>query len=317
MLLIEGEEEVGSPNLADLLDRQGDRLAADLIVFSDTMGWSADTPAVCLGVRGLIDAELEIRGALEPVHAGAASGVAPNPAVELSRIVGALHDDRHRIAVPRFYDDVDEISPAERAALAGLTGDEQEWLRRTRTRSVRGEAGRSIGERLYTRPTVEILAMTSGADVKPTTGAIPASAKASLHVSLVPDQHPDAITPLLREWVDERMPPGLDYEFTVSEQISQPPYLTPADHPALPVLVDAMAAVWQAPVAQMRNGGSGPARLLADRAGADVLFFGTGLPEDAWHSSDESVHIETLLKGAATLGLFWSRIGAALSERPS
>jgi acetylornithine deacetylase/succinyl-diaminopimelate desuccinylase-like protein len=314
-LLIEGEEEIGSPRLSEVLAEHADQLAADFVIVSDTMTWSADQPAVCVSNRGLVEAQLEITGPLNDVHAGAVAGAAPNPAVELAAIVAQLHDSEGRVAIPGFYDDVREPADADRAALALLTGDEQAWLTRTRTRSVTGEKGRSLGERLYTRPSLEVLALASGDPEPPSRGVIPSVASAQIHISLVPDQDPAAIAGQLQDWLEQHVPARVGYSLTVADTINQPPYATPPDHPAVAILTEAMSQAWDQPVGRMGNAGSGPAVLLSEQVSGPVLFFGTGLPEDRWHSSDESVHLGVLFNGAATMALFWPQLAADLTPR--
>ena len=309
--LVEGAEEVGSPQLSDVLAEHADRVAADLVIISDTMTWSAEQPAICLSNRGLIDAQLEITGPANDVHAGAVSGAAPNPAVELAKILAQLHDVDGRVAIAGFYDDVREPDGIDAAALGRLTADEQAWLDRTGTRSVTGEQGRSLGERLYTRPSLEVLALASGDPEPPSRGIIASLARAQLHVSLAPDQDPATIAQLLENWMKEHVPDRVGYSLTIADTISQPPYATPADHVAVEVLSRAMASAWGQPVGRMGNAGSGPAALLTERTGAPVLFFGTGLPEDRWHSSDESLHLGVWFNGAATMALFWPDLAAS------
>lgn len=307
-LLIDGAEETGSPHLADLLEEHGDRIAADLIVFSDTMTWSAAEPAMCMGVRGLIKGELELRGARADLHSGAVSGAAPNAAEALIGLLAGLHDQDARVSVPGFYDEVREASATERDELARLTEDESDWLARTGTKAVVGERGRSIGERLHTRPGAEVIALAAGDPDPPTRGTVPARASAQLQLSLVPDQDPAAVTARLREWVAARVPDGFEHELRIVEKISAAPYAAPLDCPAVPLLADAMADAWGRPIGRMRNAGSGPVALLAEKVRAPVLFFGTGLPEDRWHGPDESVDLDMLITGATALALFWTRL---------
>jgi acetylornithine deacetylase/succinyl-diaminopimelate desuccinylase-like protein len=220
-------------------------------------------------------------------------------------VLAQLHHPDGRVAIDGFYDDVVEPAAADREALARLTGDESAWLARTRTRSVTGEQGRSLGEKLYTRPSLEILALASGDPNPPSRGVIPSQASAQIHISLVPNQQPAATAQRLQDWLAAHVPDRVDYTLTVAERINQPPYCTPADNPAVSILAHAMELVWDRPVGRMGNAGSGPAALLSQKVGAPVLFFGTGLPEDRWHSSDESVHLGVLFNGAATMALFW------------
>jgi acetylornithine deacetylase/succinyl-diaminopimelate desuccinylase-like protein len=307
-LLVEGEEETGSAHLAELLREQSDRVAADLVVVSDTMTWASDRPAICVGNRGMMKAEVEIRGAASDTHGGAVAGAAPNAADELVRVLAQLHDAGRTVTVPGFYDDVTDPGPDEAAELARLTADQADWLRRTGTGRVHGEPGRSLGELLFTRPALEVLMLAAGDAQPPTTGTMPAAARAELQVSLVPEQHPDRVAAQLESWFAAHVADGFVHRLTVADTVNQPAYLTPPDHPVLEVFARSMAEVWGLPVGRMRNAGGAPTVLLSAAAGAPVAFFGTGLPEDNWHGPDESVDLDVLIKGAATLATAWPRL---------
>ncbi|NAZ75450.1 M20/M25/M40 family metallo-hydrolase [Kineococcus sp. T13] len=309
--LVEGEEESSSVHLAGLLEQERERLGADLVLLSDTMTWAADEPAVCTGVRGSISATLEVLGPYRDVHSGAVSGPAPNPVLELSRLLAQLHDEDGRITLPGFYDDVAEVSAAEREGLRALPWDEGAWLERSSTRSVGGERGFSVPERLYVRPAVEVTALLAGDPVGPSQGAIPSMATAEISFRTVPDQTVAGVAEQVRRWVAERIDDRFAYRLEVPEEKGQQPYVTPEDLPALAQLRAASEEVWQRPVGRMRNAGGSPAELLARSLGVPVLFFGTGAPEDNWHDSDESVSVDLLLKGVLTLARFWSRTGTA------
>jgi acetylornithine deacetylase/succinyl-diaminopimelate desuccinylase-like protein len=133
---------------------------------------------------------------------------------------------------------------------------------------------------------------------------------AGREIWLVPDQDPNEVSQQLREWVEKSVSGTVGWELSVVEEVGQPPYVTPADHPALPVLADAMRRGFDAPVGWMRNAGGAPAGLLSKELGRPVVFFGTGLPEDRWHDSDESVRVDVLLDGAASLAHFWLALAA-------
>jgi acetylornithine deacetylase/succinyl-diaminopimelate desuccinylase-like protein len=313
-LLVEGEEEAGSPNLADLLHEHRDRVAADLVLLSDTMTWAADRPAVCTGNRGMMKGRLEIRGAERDAHGGAVGGAVTNAAAELVRVLALLHDDAGLVTVPGFYDDVAEVPDAERAAIRRLTQDADDWRTRTGAFGVRGERGRSLGELLYTRPAVEVLLVAAGDPELPSTGTVPATARAQVQVSLVPHQDPDKLTERFVAWFAEHIDDAFDHDFSIAATLNQPAYVTPREHPVLDVLAGAMSDAWGTEVGWMRNAGGAPTALLADTTGAPVAFFGTGLPEDNWHGPDESADLDVLLKGAATMALFWPRLAAALAR---
>jgi acetylornithine deacetylase/succinyl-diaminopimelate desuccinylase-like protein len=306
-LLVEGEEETGSSHLAELLDDHP--IEADLIVFSDTLLWHEEHPAVCMSLRGMAMAQLQVFGPLRDVHSGAVSGPAPNPVHELGKVIAALHDDKGRVTLPGFYDDVVEPSERTRAELAALPYDEKDWLDRSDTRSVGGEEGFTVLERLWARPAAEVITVVAGDPTGPSRGAVPAVATASISIRTVPNQRAVDVGEQLRRWVAGILDGRVDYDLTVSEQIGQDPYRTPDDHPAVALLAEAMSDGFGGrPVGRMGNAGGGPADLLARRADAPVVFFGTGLPEDCWHDSDESVSVGVLLAGAATLAGFWSRL---------
>ena len=309
-LLIEGEEEMGSPHLAELLEARRARLAADVVVFSDTLQWSRDQPALCTSVRGMIGAQIEVRGPERDTHSGAVSGAAPNPILELCALLASLHDDEGRIALPGFADAVAEPAGG-RAEYAGLDFDGGDWLERSGTRRVAGESGATVFERLWARPAIEVISIAGGdADGLPR-AVIPATARAELSIRTVPPQRCDDVAAGLREFVAERFPDPARVSLEISEHTSQEPYRTP-DHPAVGALARAMAAGHGvAAVPRMGNAGGGPAELLARVLDAPVLFYGTGLVEDRWHADDESADPRMLEAGAATIAALWSELGDA------
>jgi acetylornithine deacetylase/succinyl-diaminopimelate desuccinylase-like protein len=307
-VLVEGEEETGSAHLQQLLRDNRDRIGADLIVFSDTLLWRADHPAVCLSMRGTILAHLEIMGPLQDVHSGAVSGPAPNPVLEMSRLLGQLHDDKGRITVPGFYDSVVEPSQRFRDELAALPYSDEDWLERSLTRSVGGEAGYTVLERLWTRPAIEVTSMIAGDPIGPSRGAVPSVATADLSIRYVCDQTGAEIAEQLRRWVADTVGDRFDHRLSVAPETAQDPYRTPDDLPAVQALAEAMREGFGRPAGRMGNAGGGPAVLLSESVGAPVVFFGTGLPEDHWHDSNERISVDVLLAGAATLAALWDRI---------
>ncbi|MGI5479224.1 M20/M25/M40 family metallo-hydrolase [Streptomyces lavendofoliae] len=310
-LFVEGEEETGSVHMADLLAEHAEQLAADVVMVSDTMLWSLSDAAVCTGVRGSVNGRLEVRGARDDVHSGAVAGVAPNACTELCRLLGQLHDEKGRVTLPGFYDAVAPLSPRERDELDAIPFDEATWLRESHTRAIRGEHGRSALERIWTRPSVEVSSLLGGDAEQPSRGVIPPAARADLLLRLVPDQTADEVAGQLRRWVDEHGVDGYEYDLTISSTISDP-YLTPPEHPAAGALERAMSRALGRPPLRMRNGGAAPAAQLAREVGAPVLFFGTGLVDDRWHSHDEKVEVQALLRGAETLAYFFEELASVM-----
>ena len=307
-LLIDGEEEIGSPNLEALLREHHDRLACDAIVFSDTIQWRDDAPAPVTSMRGTLTATLTVMGPERDVHSGVASGVTLNPSLVLSRILAAMHDDSGRIAIPGFYDDVASVSPGRRRELNELPFDQDVWLERTETRVITGEAGYTVPERLWVRPAIEVISLLAGDPTGIERSVIPREATASLSIRTVPDQRNHDVADRLREYVAAAMPVGAAYELTVDERIAQEPY-TSRRNAMLDALELALARGYGTEVrGRMGNAGGGPADLLSQELKASVTFLGTGLPEDHWHASDESVDVRMLLQGAATIAHLWREV---------
>jgi acetylornithine deacetylase/succinyl-diaminopimelate desuccinylase-like protein len=215
-------------------------------------------------------------------------------------VLGLLHDDERRITLPRFYDTVAPPSAEEQRGMEEIDFDTDNWLERTRSRSIQGEAGYSALERIWTRPAAEVVTLLGGDPDDPARGVVPAVASADITFRLVPDQRADTVKEQVRTWVAETIRDGFEYELTIPNT-NQDPYATPPGHPALTALETAMSRTLQRPVLHIRNGGGAPAALLAETVDAPVLFYGTGLPEDHWHDSDEKVEVQALLQGAETL----------------
>lgn len=307
--LVEGEEETGSPHLRQLLEDHRDEFACDVIVFSDTVQWTVDDPGVVTSMRGIVTASLSINGPTRDVHSGTASGVAPNPTHVLARVLSALHDAEGHIALPGFYDDVVPIDAERAAELRDVPFDDASWTARTETRSVTGENGSSPKERLWARPSLEVLTLLAGDPGGIPRAVIPAVAQATLNIRIVPDQRVDKVAQQLRDFVEQVMPETVSSSLQVDVEIGQNPYVTPPGA-ALEALARAVAAGFgRQKVHRVGNAGGGPADLLSTAFRAPVLFLGTGLPEDHWHSSDESISLRMLLQGAASVAHLWAELG--------
>ncbi len=302
-LLIEGEEESGSPHFRTLVERHADRLAADVVIVSDTGMWSEDTPTVCTGMRGLAECEIRLHGPDQDIHSGSFGGAVPNPATAVARLVAALHDEHARVAIPGFYDGVVELTDRERELFAELPFDEREWLRAAFSHATAGEAGYSTLERVWARPTAEVNGIGGGYQGPGSKTIIPSSAMVKLSFRLVAGQDPDHIEKAVRDWVAGQIPDGVRYEIAFSPATR--PCLTPLDHPALKSVARAMGRAFGTPVRFTREGGSGPAADLQDVLGVPVLFLGISVPSDGWHAPDEKVELDLLLKGAEASAHLW------------
>ncbi|MEU6878145.1 dipeptidase [Streptomyces sp. NPDC046712] len=310
-LIVEGEEESGSPHFRALVEAHADRLAADAVIVSDTGMWSEDTPTVCTGMRGVADCEIELYGPDQDIHSGSFGGAVPNPATVAGRLVAALHDEDEHVSIPGFYDGVTELSDAERALIAELPFDEAAWLSTAKSHDTLGEAGFSTLERVWARPTAEVNGIGGGYQGPGGKTIVPSSAQLKLSFRLVAGQDPAKIELAVRDWLAARIPSGIRYEVVFGAPTR--PCLTPLDHPALKAVAGAMSRAFDgAKVRYTREGGSGPAADLQDVLGAPVLFLGISVPSDGWHAPNEKIELDLLLKGVETTAHLWSDLPAAL-----
>ncbi|MFF0450119.1 dipeptidase [Streptomyces sp. NPDC004609] len=308
-LLVEGEEESGSPHFRALVEANADRLAADAVIVSDTGMWSETTPTVCTGMRGLVDCEIELYGPDQDIHSGSFGGAVPNPATVAARLVAALHDEDERVTIPGFYDRIALLTEAERELFAELPFDEAAWLKTAASHATLGEAGYSTLERIWARPTAELNGIGGGYQGAGGKTIIPSSALLKLTFRLVAGQDPDAIEVAVSRWVARQVPDGIRYRVTFGA--STRPCLTPLDHPALQSVVRAMSRAFDGrKIRFTREGGSGPAADLQDVLAAPVLFLGISVPSDGWHAPDEKVEVDLLLKGVETAAYLWGDLAS-------
>ncbi len=298
--VVEGEEEIGSPNFEALLEAERERLACDVIVVSDTDMWAPDVPSVCVGMRGLVAFGVELRTAKADLHSGLFGGAVPNPAHLVARLVAALHDGDGRVTVPGFYDDVRPLTPAEDASMATIPVDEDAWREMAGVARLEGEGGRSLLERIWTRPTCDVVGIAvgyAGAGVKT---IVPAHGRFTVTFRLVPDQHPDTVEAAFEAWVRERVPEGVAVEVTRMGGVA--PAMTPVDHPAMVALCRAVERVWGKAPLFTRIGGSGPEEALGRVLAAPVLYLGVALPDDRFHAPNERMVMDQFWKGLLAAG---------------
>jgi len=313
-LLIEGEEESGSPHLADLLRRERDRLAADVIVVTDTSMWSADVPSMCVGMRGLFDAQIDLTGPELDLHSGSFGGAVPNPLHALAALLAGLHDADDRVTLPGFYDKVAPLSSRERELIGRLPFGEKQWLVTAgNSRAISGEAGYGTLERLWARPTAEINGMWGGYTGPGGKTIIPSRAHAKVSFRLVANQEPADVAAALRAYVAAATPPGIEATVTPHGPGVRPAF-SPTDSPAVAAGRRAMERAFGREVLFTREGGSGPEADLTDILAAPLVFLGVGLDEDRVHAPNEKVLMALLLKGAEAAAYLWDELAAAAPE---
>ncbi|PRY02000.1 dipeptidase [Allonocardiopsis opalescens] len=311
-LLVEGEEESGSPHFAPLLRSRLDRLACDVVVVSDTTMWAADVPSMCTGMRGLTDCEISLYGPDGDLHSGSFGGAVPNPAAAMARLLAGLHDDDGRVAVPGFYDDVVELTGAERELFGRLPFDEDAWLATAGSRAAAGEAGYTTLERVWARPTAEVNGVWGGYTGPGGKTIVPRSAHAKVSFRLVAHQEPGRIQRLFREHVERSVPPGLRAE-VVFHGPGVRPCFSDIDAPEVRAARRAMERAFGTEVLFTREGGSGPEADLAEILAATLVFVAVGLDDDRIHAPNEKVEVDLLLKGAEAAAYLWSELAGARS----
>ncbi|HUY48133.1 MAG TPA: dipeptidase [Streptosporangiaceae bacterium] len=308
--LIEGEEESGSPHFADLLRSRADRLGCDVIVISDTTMWAADVPSMCTGMRGLIDAQIDLRGPDTDLHSGSFGGGVPNPLHALAALLAGLHDDAGRVTLRGFYDAVVPLTPAERAIFARLPFEEKAWLADAgHSQASAGEAGYSTLERVWARPTAEVNGMWGGHTGAGAKTIVPSEAHAKVSFRLVAHQEPADVAVALREYVAAHTPPGIEATVTFGGPGVRPAF-SPIHSPAVRAAKRAMERAFGREVLYTREGGSGPEADLADILQAPLVFVAVGLDEDRIHAPNEKVEMALLLRGAEAAAYLWHELAA-------
>ncbi|WP_130493349.1 M20/M25/M40 family metallo-hydrolase [Motilibacter rhizosphaerae] len=308
-VLVEGEEESGSPHFVDLLRAQRERLRCDVVVVSDTGLWRADVPSTVIGLRGLVSCQLDLVARDVDLHSGSFGGAVLNPATALARMLATLHDESGHVAVPGFYDSVLEPGEEERAMTAALPYDEAQWLADAHSTVPAGEAGWSTLERVWVRPTAEVNGYWAGHTGAGTKTIIPREAHAKLSFRLVAAQEPDQVRAAVEAWAHAAAPAGATVTLTW-EGDGVRPCATPLGTPALQALHRAMARAWGTDVLVTREGGSGPEADLQDVLEAPLVYLGVSLPDSREHAPNENVPVEMLLKGAESAAYFWSELAA-------
>jgi acetylornithine deacetylase/succinyl-diaminopimelate desuccinylase-like protein len=313
-VLVEGEEESGSDHLADLLRRERERLACDVIVVTDTSIWAPDVPSMCVGMRGLIAAQIDLTGADIDLHSGSFGGAVPNPLHVMAGLLAGLHDADGRVTLPGFYDKVLPLSGQERELMSRLPFDEKQWLATAgHSRAASGEAGYSTLERIWARPTAEVNGMWGGHTGAGGKTIIPSQAHAKLSFRLVADQDPADVVVALREYVAAHTPPGIESSVSPDAGGVRPAF-SPIGSPAVAAGRRAMERAFGREVLFTREGGSGPEADLTGILAAPLVFIGVGLDEDRIHAPNEKVEMDLLLKGAESVAYLWQELAAAAPE---
>ena len=290
IFLVEGEEETGSPELETFIAAHAAGLKADCAVISDSDFFAPGVPAITYGLRGLVHVQLELDGPSEDLHSGHHGGAVRNPLNALCRMVAQMHDDNGRVTIPGFYDDVAPLDGAERKRWAALPMDEKAYAREVGAEPTGGEAGLSVLERRWARPTLDCNGLTGGHQGAGSKTVLPAKASAKISMRLVHNQRPEKVLEGFQQFVREHTPYGIRATVTVSAGAL--PVMVPPDSPAIQAASAALREGFGKDVALIRNGASVPITELFQRVlGIDPVLMGFGLPDDRLHAPNERMRL--------------------------
>ena len=300
---IEGEEEVGSPNLGKFVAAQKELLKADCILISDTAMLSLENPSIDTGVRGLSYIEVEITGPNRDLHSGVYGGAVANPITILAKMIASCHDENNHITIPGFYDDVVEATAEERKLMAQAPYNEQEYKDDLGVKELWGEKGFTTNERTGIRPTIEVNGIWGGYQGEGAKTVLPSKASAKISARLVPNQSSEKITAKLLEYFKKIAPPYVTV--SVFEHHGGEPYMTPIDSKAYKAAAKAIEATFNKKPIPVRGGGSIPICALFEKElGVKIVFMGFGLDSDNLHSPNEKFNLENYYKGIETIPYF-------------
>ena len=307
--LVEGEEEVGGASIARFVAENPGKLKSDVALVSDTAMYAEGVPTLCIGLRGLIYMEVEAHGPARDLHSGLYGGAAPNAVYGLIELLAKAKDAGGVIQIPGIYDDVEEPAAAELESWAQLPFSEEQFLAaEVGSSRLTGERDRTVLERVWSRPTLEVHGIAGGFTGAGAKTVIPATATAKVSIRLVPKQDPDRIIAAFRKWVAENTPAGIRMEVRVLS--AGPGLVVDPDHAAIRVAARAFGEVFGRETVFTRSGGSIPiVGDFASHLGIPTILMGFGLPDDALHSPNEKFKIENFYLGIMTVAHFLEQYG--------
>jgi len=298
--MIEGEEEIGSANLAGFLRENKEKLAADVILISDTSLIATDVPSITVGLRGLSYVEVVVDGPDRDLHSGVYGGAVGNPVNILARMIASLHDENNRVTIPGFYDSVLSVSEEERAKMNAAPFSLEDYQADLKIASVHGEAGFTVLERTSIRPTLDVNGIWGGYIGEGAKTVLPARASAKISMRLVPNQDPDHITNLFSDYFESIAPPSV--RVRVMPHHGGLPVVTPTDTPEYQAAHLAMRETFGKDPLPQRGGGSIPIVALFEKElGIKSVLMGFGLDSDDIHSPNEHFGVSLFRKGIQTI----------------
>ncbi|MCC9075144.1 dipeptidase [Litorilinea aerophila] len=308
--IVEGEEEYGGRTIQEYVTRHVDELAADVALISDSHMLTPNQPAILYGLRGMWSAQVTVTGPAHDLHSGSYGGAIHNANQALCELLAALHDRHGHITVPGFYEQVRDLSPEERAALAQVPYGEAEILAETGAPALYGEPEFTVVERIGARPTLEINGMWGGFTGDGFKTVIPAQAHAKISCRLVPHQDPDRIEALVTDYLKRLAPPTIQVEVRTYHKYQ--PFLTPPDLPAMRAAARACRRTFGTdPVFMLEGGGIPIVSVFQEELQLPVVLLGFGLPDDNLHAPNEKFHLPNFYRGIATSIALLEELAAA------
>jgi acetylornithine deacetylase/succinyl-diaminopimelate desuccinylase-like protein len=308
-VMIEGEEEVGSVNLWEFVQKNRERLKADALVVSDTSMLAKGVPSITYGLRGLNYYQIELTGPAQDLHSGVFGGAVPNPLTILCETISKLHDKNFRVTVPGFYDDVATLSKQERKALNSLPWKEKEFRKTVGAPGLDGEKGFTIVERLWTRPTLEVNGIWGGYMGEGAKTVIPSKAYAKISTRLVPKQEPAKIAKLVEKHIRKLLPKSVACKFEVLS--TGKPWVAPYSNPIFQKAIHALESGFGKKAVFIREGGSIPfVTQMHDTFKVPCVLMGFGLPDENAHAPDEHIALENYFGGIKAVALFYQQLAA-------
>ncbi len=307
VFVIEGEEEVGSPNLGAFLRKNAERLGCDAVLISDNTMFAPGLPSVSVGLRGLAYMEVHVRGPASDLHSGQYGGAVVNPANALARIIATLHDEDGRVTVPGFYDRVRELTDEERRSIAGLPHDEEELREEVGSPALGGEKGFTALERLWARPTLDVNGLLSGYTGEGAKTVLPGKAMAKISMRLVPDQDYEEVERLFADHVRSLAPEGVEVEVRALHGGS--PWRADPEGPVFEAAKRALREAYGKDPVLTREGGSIPiVHTFQEIFASPVLLIGFGLPGENAHAPNEWMSVENYQLGAEAIANLYDHV---------
>lgn len=315
LVMLEGEEEIGSPSFATFLKTHAKDLACDDVLVSDSSQFREGMPAITYSTRGLVYMEVEVFGASRDLHSGVYGGVAPNAAAILCETLASLKDSAGRVTIPGFYDDVRPLDAWEKSNLSKLPYDTEAVRKVLGAECLEGETGFSPLERVWARPTLDINGLLSGFTGPGSATIIPSRAMAKVSMRLVPGQDPVRIQQAFRKAVETRLRGRCRYE--IRDKASCAAYLAPIAGPGIQAAQEAVQAAWNCQPVLIREGGSLPILpTIKQHLGADSILIGYSLPDCPIHGPNEFFHLDHFFAGIRTAIHFLSAYSRKVTHRP-